>query len=73
VLFAERANESDHSARLSPFGVETQGNRVLKARRVFIRTLSVRDPKPSELAMVRMNPDESQGEVRTDKPCNTFR
>ena len=73
MLFVERANESGHSARLNPFGAETQGNRVLKARSVFIRTLSVRDPKPSELTMARVNPPEMEEEARTGKSCNSFR
>ena len=31
------------------------------------------DPKPDELAMGRMNPVETQGEVRTDGSCKSFR
>jgi len=30
------------------------------------------DPKPGELAMARVNPDESRGEARTREPYNTL-
>ena len=30
------------------------------------------DPKPSELTMTRVNPDESREEARTREPCNTL-
>ena len=30
------------------------------------------DPKPDELTMNRMSPDESREEVRTREPCNTL-
>ena len=33
---------------------------------------SADDPKPDELTMNRMSPDESREEVRTREPCNTL-
>ena len=38
--------------------------------RAFIRLME--DPKPGELAMVRVNPVEKPGEARTREPCNTL-
>ena len=32
--------------------------------------LNIQDPKPDELTMSRMNPDENWGEVRTSEACN---
>ena len=34
--------------------------------------LCVRDPKPSELAMARVNPGEIREEARTREPFNTL-
>ncbi len=42
---------------------------MLKAR--FFKE-SEEDPKPSELAMTRVNPVEIRGEARTREPCNTL-
>ena len=53
---------------LIPFREEAKRKRVLKAR--FL--LYALDPKPSELAMARMNSDESREEVRTREPSNTL-
>ena len=33
---------------------------------------SAGDPKPSELAMARVNPSEMMEEARTREPCNTL-
>ena len=52
---------------LSPFGVEAQRKRVLKARKII---LDVQDPKPDELTMSRLNPCENEGEDRTSEACN---
>ena len=41
---------------------------MLKAR----FELSIQDPKPSELAIVRVNPSERKGEARTREPYNTL-
>ena len=68
MLFAERANESEHTVRLSPYGAKAQRKRALKAQ---IR-LYAQDPKPSELAMARVNLEEIREEARTREPFNTL-
>ena len=65
VLFAERANEFDYTACLSPSGVQAQRKRVLKER-----LLCVQDPKRDELTMSRMKDAEMRLEVRTRESCN---
>jgi len=68
VLFAERANESEHSACLSPYGTKAQRKQVLTAHIL----LFVQDPKPGELAMGRVNLGEIREEARTREPFNTL-
>jgi hypothetical protein len=73
VLFVERANESSLFLCLSGFAAKAKGNQVLIGRlSVFPRRERARDPKPSELAMARVNSAEMREEARTREPFNTL-
>ena len=66
MLFAERANEFEYSILSKPFW----GAGAAKASVNSANLSNVQDPKPDELTMSRMNPDENWGEVRTSEACN---
>ena len=46
------------------------GADVAKASVNSANLLNIQDPKPDELAMGRLNPDENQEEDRTGEACN---
>ena len=71
VLFAERANESERSALSKLFWSGGVAKASVNSACDF-HTLSARDPKPSELAMDRVNFAEKQKEARTRESCNTL-
>ena len=48
------------------------GAGVAKASVNSANLLNVQDPKPDELTMSRLNPDENWGEDRTSDPCNNL-
>jgi len=68
VLFAERANEFEYSILSKPL----RGGGVAKASVNSANTSNIQDPKPDELALSRMNSDESRREVRTRESCNSL-
>gem|GEM_PF-2741664 len=58
---------------LKGFALKVKRNQVLKARsRIFPRGEKAGDPKPSELAITRVNLAEMREEARTREPCNTL-
>lgn len=68
MLFAERANEFEYSVLSKPLW----GADVAKASVNSANLSHIQDPKPDELTMSRMNPDENWGEVRTSESCNSL-
>ena len=68
MLFAERANEFEYLILSKPLW----GAGVAKASVNSANLSNVQDPKPDELTMSRLNPDENWGEDRTSDPCNNL-